>query len=264
MKQKLSLIFMVVILIVIGACIPVNAALDCKVNVTASKTECAEKEKFTLDVKLENVQTENGIMAFSGTLSYDKESLKMTEMIGADNWAKPTYNEENGKFVMDSNNPITEDSSVMKVTFEVLEGSKKDLTITFGDINVANGVDNPVIVSDKINQKITVKSSTSQDSKPVNGTNENKGNTTNPANSIVPTTTNTTDKTNTTNKTNTANKTNTVNSITPTTTNNTANTALPHTGIEDLPNIVILIVIATFAVAATKYYLKLRRLDDKR
>ena len=158
MKKIVNLILILLVLtLMIGS---VYAALTYNVEMYVQKTEFSKGEEFTVEFNLSNIQSDRGIIAFGGTLEYDKDSLTMLEMKGTDKWSNPSYNETKGKLVTDRNGFATEDETVFSVKFLVKEESKKNLVITLKDISVSSGEE--MVSAEDIYKNITIKEDTSK------------------------------------------------------------------------------------------------------
>lgn len=131
-----SLILVIMAICMIGN---VYAAITCKVNLQTTKTEFKKNEEFVVDVKLSNLQSKKGIIAFGATLVYDKESLTLVKMEGKNGWATPSYSEDNGKLVMERNGFATKDETLFQITFKFKEESNKNVSIALKSLEVADG-----------------------------------------------------------------------------------------------------------------------------
>lgn len=110
-------------------------------------------------------------------------------MEGQNKWARPSYNENNGKFATDRDDYVTSDEVIFKISFKVKDQSKENLTITINEVAGSNGKDEVKLNDIKTN--ITVKNGTStpdepkpdepkpEDPKPNTNTNTDNNNTTN-------------------------------------------------------------------------------------
>lgn len=137
MKKLLSLTL--TLIIVMSLMTNVYAVSNCKVSLTA-KSEVNKGDEFSVDVMLSNIEDENGIIAISGKLEYDTNSLELKKMERQGEWAKPTYNELNGEFVTERGDYATNNEAVFKITFKVKEESKQNLEIAIRNITASNGV----------------------------------------------------------------------------------------------------------------------------
>lgn len=157
--KKLISASLVVLLILICLTTSVYAAPECNVSIVSAKSEFEKGEEFTLDVNISEIKSERGIIALQGTLDYDKDSLELKKMEGQNNWVTPvkdvSYNEQNGKLVMDKNGLAKNDETILKITFKVKENAKKDLTVSLKDISISD-VTTPLEIP-VVSKNITVK-----------------------------------------------------------------------------------------------------------
>ncbi len=133
----------------------VYGAFSSNVDIIIPKTEYSKNDQVTVDIKLSNVQSDRGIIALGGTLEYDKQSLTLVKMEGKGEWTKPSYNESNGKFVMDRGSVTKSDETAFSITFKVKEASKRNLTIALKDISISDGNETNRI--NLIEKSITIK-----------------------------------------------------------------------------------------------------------
>lgn len=118
-------------------------ATTCKITLQTEKTELSKNEEFVLNVNIANLQSDRGIITFTGTLDFDKESLEIVNMEGVNGWKTPgetEYNPSNGKLVLDRSGFATKDETMLKIKFKVKETSRGNLTVILKDITVADGV----------------------------------------------------------------------------------------------------------------------------
>lgn len=145
MKENMKKIVSISIVLVIAICMmgSVYASLSCNMSMQANKTEVSKNEEFIVNVNVSNIQSERGIIALEATLKYDKESLELVKMEGKNGWETPikdiTYNENNGKIAIDRSGLGKNAETVFSMTFKVKETSKKNLTVSLGDVKVADG-----------------------------------------------------------------------------------------------------------------------------
>lgn len=157
MKRLVSL-SLIVLLMLICLSGTVYAAPECNMAIQSAKSEVSKDEEFTLDVNISGIKSERGIIAIQAVLEFDKDSLELKSMTGQNNWSSPvkdvSYNEANGKIVIDKNGLAKNDETVLKLTFKVKDTSKSDVTVSLKDINVSDATD-PYKIS-VISKKITV------------------------------------------------------------------------------------------------------------
>lgn len=134
-------------------------AASCAINLQTAKNEFSKNEEFVVDVNLSNIQAESGIIALIATLEYDKKSLTLVGMTGQNSWSTPasplSYNEANGKLVMDRGGLATTDEVVLKMTFKVNEGASGSTSVTLKNISTSNGIED--IAVPNTTKTITVK-----------------------------------------------------------------------------------------------------------
>lgn len=153
--MKKIVIMSLILIMIICVMNNVYAAINCSVNMQTAKTEFRQDEELVVDVRLSNIQSERGIIAFGATLEYDKNSLTIVKMEGKNGWATPSYNEAEGKLVMERNGLTTKDETMFQIIFKVKEQNNKNISILLKDIEVADGNERTKIgTTDK---KITIK-----------------------------------------------------------------------------------------------------------
>lgn len=273
--MKKLIILSLILLTTITTVINVYAASSFEISLRTSKNEVSKGEEFVVDVKISNIQIDKGIIALGGRLEYDKESLELLKMEGENTWARPSYNDDNGKFATDRNDYATSDETVFKVTFKVKEQSKQNLTILLNEVAGSNGKDEVKLNNIKAN--ITVKNGTSNPEEPNPSTNTTTDNTTNnntvnnnknnttSSNNIV--NNNTTNNSNANNKTNAnantnVNSNNTVKQNIVSNTNssdNVKNGIFPKTG----ANPILFGLIGVLILIAAIFYIRIRIIDSK-
>ncbi len=140
--QKLSIIMLLMIIVLN---VYVYAKPNCNVNMKTQKTEIDKNEEFTVEVEISNIQSERGIIAIEATLEYDKESITLVKMEGQNDWSTPikdlSYNETNGKLVIDKRGLAKSDETILKLVFKTKEISKENVMIALKDITIADGTE---------------------------------------------------------------------------------------------------------------------------
>jgi hypothetical protein len=154
MKKIIRLSLVLLAAIAIMGC-TAYASLDCTVSIETTKTVFSENEEFVASIKLSNIQSERGVIAFGATLEYDKDSLTIVKMEGKNGWSTPSYNEENGKLVMDRSNVTNNDEIIFEITFRVKEDSKQNTNITLKDISVSDAT-TPIKEISSISKSIVI------------------------------------------------------------------------------------------------------------
>lgn len=157
--QKLSIIMLLMIIVLN---VYVYAKPNCNVNIKTQKTEIGKNEEFTVEVVISNIQSEKGIVALDATLEYDKESITLVKMEGQNDWSTPikdlSYNESNGKLVIDKRGLAKSDETVLKIVFKTKEISKENVMIALKNITIADGTQPSTVANAYKN--ITIKAET--------------------------------------------------------------------------------------------------------
>ena len=103
MKNKILTILGIVIFII---CILTENSFAVITSATAILTTSKgsyelndENEVITVTLKLNNLQSNNGVIAYSAVLEYDKSKVTYSGCSGSGKWSAPSFNEENGKLI---------------------------------------------------------------------------------------------------------------------------------------------------------------------
>ncbi len=85
------------------------------------ETEIHPGDEITLNFNITGLDSiEKGIMALGGKLEYDSNVLEVLEIKGVNNWSETvSYNEENFKFVIDSNKYVSAEETAFSMKFKV-------------------------------------------------------------------------------------------------------------------------------------------------
>lgn len=140
MKKILKLASLLAIIICIALTGSVYAtSLNCDLAITTPKNDYSKGDEFIASVYLSNVSGEQGAIAMSATLEYDKTSLKLIEMSGQNGWDNPTYNEANGKLVLTRSSLTKNNEVVFNIKFKINDNSAATPAITLKDAVFADG-----------------------------------------------------------------------------------------------------------------------------
>ncbi|MCI9246903.1 MAG: hypothetical protein HFJ30_07305 [Clostridia bacterium] len=154
--RKIIVGFSLIILLVIGLMGNVSAA-NATVTLTAKPEEVSKGSKVEISVNLSNVKTTKGAGAFMGTIVYeDKESLKFEKIESQNGWSSAfTYNEDNGKIVINKGSDVTKSETMFKIIFTVTDKAKQNLVVTLKDMTFSEGIEDIEIPDSNI--RLTVK-----------------------------------------------------------------------------------------------------------
>lgn len=119
-------------------------------NATANVEKVQKGKEFEVAVKITDVdKIDEGIVAFAGTLEYDKNVLELVleneaELVAYDDWKISSHEGTALKFVGDitGKTPIKADTSIFKVKFKVKEGESmtaKNTQIKIKDFTTSGG-----------------------------------------------------------------------------------------------------------------------------
>ena len=115
--KKISIVFVIMMLIICMFTSKTYAALNCNVNLSASKNKVTYKEQFSVYVAISNLQTTKGIIAIGAVVNYDTDSLTLVSIEGQNKWSDPFHNSSNGKITSFKNELSTKNENVFKITF---------------------------------------------------------------------------------------------------------------------------------------------------
>jgi hypothetical protein len=138
MRKTITLILILLILFL--GISSVYASSSFTVTMKGPENKINKNEEFTVEVKLSNIQDERGIIALGGEIDYDSDSLTLIKLESeSDTWAKPTYNKESKKFVMDREALSKDNENIFKIRFKVNDNSTKNPKISLKNLVGSNG-----------------------------------------------------------------------------------------------------------------------------
>ncbi len=145
MKISLLLLILISIMFITGK---VYAKPSCNVTLELETESATFKEGDTVvvNIKMSNINSDEGIVTFQGILEYDDNSLTLAGMEGKNNWRTPiagnTYNPEDGSIAIVKDGVAKQgEEIVFSITFKVNKGSKQNPCIKLTNIMVADGSD---------------------------------------------------------------------------------------------------------------------------
>lgn len=164
MKKIVNIVILVVLILV---CMngKVNAETtnsSAKVSMSTSKKEVNVGEQFSVNIRLSDIKSEIGILAFGATLEYDKNQFEIVKMEGLNDWESPkegfTYNSSNGTIAITKNGFAKESENIVKITFKVKSASVNKSKISINSITLSDATE-PIKVND-ISVELTLKETT--------------------------------------------------------------------------------------------------------
>lgn len=141
--RKVARLSIIMLLMVVVLTVKVYAKPNCNMSMETKQAEVKKDQEITIDVNLSNIQSERGIIALEAVLEYDRDCLTLSKMEGQNSWHTPvkglSYNESNGKLVMDKEGLAKSNETILEITFIAKETSQKDTTVSLKNIIVADG-----------------------------------------------------------------------------------------------------------------------------
>ena len=173
-KLKVTLLIVMVLLVCVFTS-KSYAAISCNVNLTASKTQVAIGEEFSVRVSISNLEAPDGIIALGAVLDYDKTALTLVDTKGVENgkWGAPSYGSKSGKITATRSSVGTTDEAIFEIIFKVNENAGNSAEIKISDLTLSGGSGNQNVGGNSITVKI---GTTSQTNPPDSG--DNQGGTT--------------------------------------------------------------------------------------
>lgn len=157
--KKISIVFMIMILMICMFTNKTFAALNCNVNLSASKNTITYKEQFSVYVSIANLQTTKGIIAIGAVVSYDTDYLTLVDIEGQNKWSDPFHNASNGKITSFKSELSNKNENVFKITFKAKEKAKKNAWIKISNFEISDGEAEKNCGGSSINIAIEEKSS---------------------------------------------------------------------------------------------------------
>lgn len=161
MKKIVNGILLIVLILVcmMGKVNAESTKSSAKVSVSASKKEINLDEQFSLNIKVSDIKSELGILAFGGILQYDKKQFELVKMEGLNDWESPkegfTYNSSNGTIAITKNGFAKESENIVKITFKVKDTSANKGKISINSITLSDATE--PIKADSASIELTLK-----------------------------------------------------------------------------------------------------------
>lgn len=263
--RKIITLTLILLILFLGMS-SVYASSSFTVTMKGPENKVNKNEEFTVEVKLSNIQDERGIIALGGEIDYDNDSLTLVKLESAsDTWAKPTYNKESKKFVMDREDLSKDDENIFKIRFKVNDNSAKNPKVSLKNLVGSNGNEDintsDVTISVNVNTEAVVNPTTSPSTEPSSSptTSPTTSPTIKPTQS--PSSNNNSNNNNSNNNNNGGSSNNSSkNNDTKKITTSNSSESLPFTGNE---NIVIGILCIAIAALATISFIKIKEINKK-
>ena len=257
MCKKIRYILLSVMLILFFNIQTVNAT-SFKASLNTTEDTIAPGQDLVVSFVVSNIDVSGGIMALQGVLEFDSNVLTYSNMTPAGGWGVPTYNASNGKFTVESSQPILTEQEVFRITFKVKEDLEDNTKtkISVKDLFASEG--ETKIESTAVEKEITIKKEDEGNQNPNNNAGENGSNQNNNSGNNG----NNQNLGNNNNSETNNGKTNNGGSQTSSTTlkadsSSSANNKIPYTGLKEdliIGSIILLILIAFISYKKMKKY----------
>ena len=110
-----------------------------EVSLESSKETLNPGDQFEVSVNLNNMKNfKKGLMALTGKFEYDKEKIEMIDILGQNSWNldKNSFNDNNFRFVTESNNYVLEEGIIFKVILKVKETIEVPTEVIFKLVSI--------------------------------------------------------------------------------------------------------------------------------
>ena len=160
--KKIKIILLTCMIMILNIGISYGATNTYEIKMEPSKTEIYAGDTIKIPVKIENIDVEEGIVAYSTLLSYNENILEVPEISTGSNWEKPNVVENLIQSTTKTMQPVKEDQEIMEITFKVKEDAQLGETnIALLNFEVSDG-ENTIENGNEIDIKINVTSTQKQ------------------------------------------------------------------------------------------------------
>lgn len=137
-KIRVILLTLMFIILIIGISYGVSDTYQVKMD--TNKVELLTGETIKIPVKIENIELENGIVAFSTLLSYNENVLEEPEIIAGTNWEKPNVVEHFIQSITSTMQPVKENQEIMILSFKVKDNAQLGTTkVVLSKFEISDG-----------------------------------------------------------------------------------------------------------------------------
>lgn len=124
MKKFISMIIILLLIIMTMISYTSAASNTYSVNMYLEDTQYKQGDTIYIPVKLEDIDIEQGVVAFNTIIEYDKEVFETVKFQKADQWQTPTLVEDLIHSTTDSMQPSKEDQEIMTLVLKVKSYAK--------------------------------------------------------------------------------------------------------------------------------------------
>lgn len=132
--KKIKIIFFIcmIVILMVGTSYGASNTYQIKMNLMQDKVLMGET--ISIPVTIENIDMENGVVALSAILWYDKDIWEEPVISSASNWTTPIVVEDLIQTTTSNMQPVKENQEIMIITFKV----KEDVPIGQTEIRLSN------------------------------------------------------------------------------------------------------------------------------
>lgn len=124
MKKFISMIIILLLIIMTMISYTSAASNTYSVNMYLEDTQYKQGDTIYIPVKLEDIDIEQGVVAFNTIIEYDKEVFETVKFQKTDQWQTPTLVEDLIHSTTDSMQPSKEDQEIMTLVLKVKSYAK--------------------------------------------------------------------------------------------------------------------------------------------
>ena len=127
-KLKSKSLLMIILLIILLGNISLAAESQYSVNMYPNKTDLIPGDIVIIPVRIEDIETENGIVAYDAILKYDEEVFEDVKITKVVNWEEPTITGRLITAMTEDMEGSNEDQDIMKISLKVKSSAKSGNT----------------------------------------------------------------------------------------------------------------------------------------
>lgn len=153
-KKTVTVILLMMMMLLQFSFVSANTTrtMDVTLKSNVNLNQLTPGATFELVVHMDNFQNiEKGIRYMQAQLEYDKTILEYAGIIAQNGWElkDDSFNQANGKFIVDSNSPVTTAGDTFKITFRVKASVEEDVSTTIKLKGIeASGGDGLILAND--------------------------------------------------------------------------------------------------------------------
>ena len=130
MRNKVRLVLLCLLFCLVLQSI--NYASDFNIKIISDKDAVKLGDTIKITISAEGIQNlRPGVNIFLATFDYDRdifEELNEENIVALNNWKEPTYNNENGKILMEKYENTKEEETLLEISLKVKENANFEET----------------------------------------------------------------------------------------------------------------------------------------